>query len=202
MMFRRRVPLTWMERLRSFFLPRRGFSRTAAYFRKRVVRLKASPHAIAAGVAAGTFSSFTPFIGFHILLGFAVAFLLRGSMLAAALGTAVGNPLTFPFIWLATFEVGRFILAGGQTATHGHGPEAPDAAMLSQGLFENGISQLWPTLKPMIIGSVPLGATAAVLLYVVSYKAAAAHQARRRAKRLTAGQASVQGERSKVEEVA
>ncbi|ODN70426.1 DUF2062 domain-containing protein [Methylobrevis pamukkalensis] len=178
MKFRRRVPLSRRERLRNLLWPRRGWRRAATYVSRRIMRLRASPHAVAAGVAAGAFSSFTPFIGFHILLGFAVAFLLRGSMLAAALGTAIGNPLTFPLIWISTFEVGRFILAGGVTAATA-GPVSPSADLFSHGLFEAGITQLWPTLKPMIVGAVPLGAITAIILYFLCYQMVATHQTKR-----------------------
>ena len=33
-----------------------------------ILRLRASPHAIAAGVAAGVFASFIPFLGLHIII--------------------------------------------------------------------------------------------------------------------------------------
>ena len=57
---------------------------------------------VAAGVAAGAFTSFTPFMGLHFLFAALFAWAIRGNLLASALGTFVGNPLTFPFIWAAT----------------------------------------------------------------------------------------------------
>ncbi|WP_245883870.1 DUF2062 domain-containing protein [Hartmannibacter diazotrophicus] len=155
-----------------------------AYFRKRIVRLKATPHAVAAGVAAGAFSSFTPFIGFHFLLGFGVAYLFRGSMIAAALGTAIGNPLTFPFIWLSTFEVGRFVLSLLNVSSGD--AEAPHAALFSKGLFNEGLSHLWPTLEPMIVGSIPLGLASAAIVYAIAFKMVATHQENRRQRRAEA----------------
>src|SRR5690606_29552406 len=110
MLFRRRTNVTLRERVRIMLWPRRSFRRSARYFAKRALRLRATSHAIAAGVAAGMCASFTPFIGLHILLAFVVAWPLRGNFVAAALGTALGNPLTFPFIWGATLQLGRFIL--------------------------------------------------------------------------------------------
>ena len=38
------------------------------------------------------------------------AFVVRGNYLAAAIGTAVGNPWTFPFIWAGTYRLGSFML--------------------------------------------------------------------------------------------
>ena len=102
------------QRFRVHLWPRRSFGRSGQYFWKRILRLRATPHAIAAGVAAGVFAAFLPFLGLHILIAAALAWLLRGNMLAAALGTAaVGNPLTFPLIWAATYAGGRFLLHAG-----------------------------------------------------------------------------------------
>ena len=45
----------------------------------------------ATNTTAGVFASFTPFIGFHFLLAFALAYLVAGNMAAAALGTALAG---------------------------------------------------------------------------------------------------------------
>ena len=87
--------------------PRRSLSRSLQYFWKRILRLRATPHAIAAGVAAGAFAAFLPFLGLHVLIAAGLAWVLRGNMIAAALGTAaVGNPLSYPLIWAATYAGG------------------------------------------------------------------------------------------------
>ncbi len=56
------------------------------------------------------FSSCTPFLGFHILVAMLIAWVIRGNLIASALGTFIGNPITFPVIWLVVFEVGRYIV--------------------------------------------------------------------------------------------
>ncbi len=81
MLFRRRKKATWPDRLREFFWPRKGLTRPARYLAKRILRLSASPHAVAAGVAAGTFSAFTPLLGFHVILALALAYLFAGNLL-------------------------------------------------------------------------------------------------------------------------
>ena len=83
MLFRRRKKASWPDRVREFFWPRKGFTRQARYLAKRILRLSASPHAVAAGVAAGTFSAFTPLLGFHAILALALAYLTAGNLLAA-----------------------------------------------------------------------------------------------------------------------
>lgn len=175
MLFRRREPQTFWTKLRTAFWPRRSFRRSATYMKKRVLRLNAKPHAIAAGVAAGVLSSFTPFVGFHFLIAFAVAFCLSGNMAAAALGCVLGNPLTFPAIWAATYEVGRLIL--------GVSPVPGDAAApsgLAHALMHRDFTAIWdPILKPMLVGSVPLGLGFAAIAYGVVYLAARSFQRRR-----------------------
>lgn len=142
--------------------PRRSFWRSAQYFAKRALRLRATPHAIAAGVAAGAFASFTPFLGFHFLLAAGLAWLLGGNLIASAIGTAVGNPLTFPFIWGITYKLGQFILY----ARH-PGEMAP--MHLGHVLGHMEFSRLWePFLKPMVVGAIPLGLSVALILYLLT----------------------------------
>ncbi|WAP69890.1 DUF2062 domain-containing protein [Jiella pelagia] len=174
MLFRRRVPEGRWARFRNFLWPRRSFRRSFRYFVKRVIRLDAAPHAVAAGFAAGVFASFTPFIGFHFLLAFAIAYLLAGNMAAAALGTAVGNPGTFPFIWAATYEIGHFVTARGPA-------NAPHPDTLESSLSPSNLLAIWdPVVKPMLIGAVPLGLLGGTLAYFVVRSAVASFQARRK----------------------
>lgn len=154
--------------------PRRSWRRSFAYWRHRVLRLGGSPHAIAAGVAAGIFASCTPLVGFHFILGFVVAWLLAGNLVAAAIGTAAGNPLTFPFIWVTSFQIGTLVLGGDVPATH------PLDLELGPDLLFTSFAALWPTFKPMLLGGVILGTVAGGLGYVVVRSAVAASQAIRR----------------------
>ena len=77
---------------------------------KRLNRIRADPHAVAAGFASGVALSFTPLFGLHILLAIGMAWLLRGHLVAAAIGTAVGNPLTFPVIVSGAYGVGSAMI--------------------------------------------------------------------------------------------
>ncbi|PTW61320.1 hypothetical protein C8N35_10229 [Breoghania corrubedonensis] len=174
MLFQRRNPPHWLERVRIALWPRHSFSRSARYFAKRVLRLTASPHAVALGFAAGAFASFTPFVGFHFLLAFFVAFVIGGNMLASALGTAVGNPLTFPFIWASTYRLGH-VLLGHDPATRGHHP-------LKLDLLHQSLDAIWPIFKPMLVGAIPLGFIAGTIAYFIVYGMVRTYQATRREK--------------------
>ena len=178
MLFRRRKKASWPDRVREFFWPRKGFTRPARYLAKRILRLSASPHAVAAGVAAGTVSAFTPLLGFHVILALALAYLMAGNLLAAALATTVANPVTIPLIAIATFRVGEGVL-GIRSA------EAVSASELFHMLEHLELSELWqPVLKPMLVGAGLLGAVTAVLAYGVTRFAVRSFKARRHARLL------------------
>ena len=53
--------------------------------------------------------SFSPFIGTHLIQAVLFAYLLRASVVSALIGTIIGNPWTFPFIWLAAISFGAFL---------------------------------------------------------------------------------------------
>ena len=72
MLFKRRSPASFWQRLRGAVWPRKGFWRVPVYIYHRTVRLRATPHAIAMGIAAGVFVSWTPFIGLHFVSAFAI----------------------------------------------------------------------------------------------------------------------------------
>lgn len=167
MLFGRRNKPHWRERLGTAFWPKRGITRPFVYLAKRLPRLSATPHAIAAGFASGAACSFTPLLGFHFVLSFAVAFIARGNMLAAALGTAVGNPLTFPFIFAATYETGRWIYSflDGEKMPDSEAIEMQSEELIERGLFSVDLDQIWPVLTTMMVGSIPLG----LLVFGVTY---------------------------------
>ncbi|UTW56668.1 DUF2062 domain-containing protein [Kordiimonas sp. SCSIO 12610] len=96
--------------MRDFLWPRSGWKRASIYIWHRIARIPDTSHSIAAGVASGMAVSFTPFLGLHFIMGFGVAWLTRGNMLASAIGTAVGNPWTFPFIFALAAKIGSAIL--------------------------------------------------------------------------------------------
>ncbi|MDZ5696241.1 DUF2062 domain-containing protein [Chelativorans sp. M5D2P16] len=174
MLFKRRKSADWWERARTLVWPRRSFWRSTQYFAKRTLRLRATPHAIAAGIAAGAFASLTPFLGFHFLIAAGLAWLIGGNLIASAIGTAVGNPLTFPFIWGATYKLGQLILYGRHP-----GDVAP--MHLGHFLWHMEFTKLWqPFLKPMAIGALPLGLVVALIFYVLTRWSVIAFREQRR----------------------
>jgi uncharacterized protein (DUF2062 family) len=147
-----------------------GLNRAWRYLVHRMARMKASPHAIALGFAAGAFASFTPFVGLHFILAGLIAFALRSSILASAIGTVVGNPLTFPFIWLATYNVGAALLgreAKGEVVLDL--PAIPENAV-NAGMMdfaERLFQRIEPVFLPMLIGGTLLGLACAAACYFI-----------------------------------
>jgi uncharacterized protein len=136
----------------------------------RLRRIPASSHSIALGCAAGVFAIFTPFLGFQMLLAALLALILRGNVFASAVGTFAGNPLTYPLIWISTFTVGNIL--AGSSANAEIAQLSTGAQALSRSLRQaspdgvaTAVQGLWPVLKPMAIGALPLGGLTAILIY-------------------------------------
>ncbi|MEJ2656004.1 MAG: DUF2062 domain-containing protein, partial [Desulfobacterales bacterium] len=68
------------------------------------------PHYVAMGMAIGVFIGITPTMPFHTVLAVGLAFILRGSKAAAALGVWFSNPITAPFFYVGSYKVGIYIL--------------------------------------------------------------------------------------------
>jgi len=140
MVFKRRDKLHWAETLRSYILPRAGWRRTFIYFGHRIRRIPDSPTRIARGIAFGVFTSFSPFFGFHIILALLMAKVLRGNLLAAVAGTAIGNPFTFPIIISFALKTGNFIL--------GRDPAEHDFRRVMQA-FRDVFHSMWAAFKAL-----------------------------------------------------
>lgn len=171
-MFRRRVNLTILQRARELLWPRMGWLRVGAYFRHRVVRLPGSPYSIAAGLACGAAISFTPFLGLHFVIAAMVAWLIGGNIIASAIGTAVGNPWSFPFIWWGTLGLGEAILGSTRAM------ELPETLSLHY-IFDHPFA----VLLPMTVGGLICAALVWTAVYFISYFFVERYQ-RARAERL------------------
>ena len=76
----------------------------------RFKQLNGDPHYVALGMAIGVFISVTPTIPFHTVIALALAFILRGSKAAAAIGVWFSNPVTIPLFYKGSYDVGVSIL--------------------------------------------------------------------------------------------
>ena len=145
---RRRRPIS--QTLRYYLWPRTGWVRSVRYVAYRLRRLRGSPDSIAVGVAWGVAVSFTPFYFLHIGIAVAGSWFMGGSLLGAAIGTLVLNPLTFPLIGWLTYSIGSYFLS----------PSADFDGMgeLSMTYIINNFSEIvMPFLLPMALGGVLVG---------------------------------------------
>lgn len=171
------------KKMRAFFWPRKGFVRAWKYLAIRLARIKSSPHGIAAGFASGAAMSLTPLLGLHIILSCALAFISRGSMIAALFGTLVGNPVTLPIFFSATYWVGARVRdyaalepgeadPGPPAALDDEADAAADAVLdAAETMFDSGwsyaaIDVLWPVISTMLIGAALLVPFAYAFFYL------------------------------------
>lgn len=80
------------------------------YVCHRLIRLSDTTHNIAAGLANGAVVSFTPFVGVHFVQALLFSYIIRANYLASVIGTFIGNPWTFPFMWLLAWKVGVYVM--------------------------------------------------------------------------------------------
>ncbi len=170
MLFRRRERPSLVQRIRISVWPRRSWGRSLRYFGLRLSRTGGSPHKVALGFAAGVFAIVTPFLGFQMIIAAMLAWALRGSVFASAVGSFAGNPISYPLIWISTYELGNRIL--GDTAVTGRIDFQSKAEAFWNGLkrlswdaVSASLEAFWPILKPMAIGSIPIGAAVAAVSY-------------------------------------
>ena len=144
--------------MREALWPSAGWRRTLAYWGHRLIRLQGTPHSIALGLAIGAAISMTPFIGLHVVLTLLLCWVFGGQSLAGLIGTLVGNPWTFPVIFLFTYRIGCAIL-GFDTGIN------VTINLSLDTLIHSPFQSIAPMLGPMIVGSIP----AAIAVWWATY---------------------------------
>ena len=199
MIFKRRDKRYTFVRFKELVIPKKGWRRALDYIIFRVKRLPDTPHKIAIGLATGVFCSFTPFFGLHIFLAALIAYLCKGNIVAALLGTFFGNPITWPFIASFSVKLGQIILGypttNFETFLEHFGVAAKAVVTGIKALFGYGKSD-WNLVYnfinelflPYFVGGLILGFVTASLSYFIfrpviyAYKVA---KAKKRSKRFT-----------------
>lgn len=197
MILKRRNPRTWLRTIAEFFWPRGGWMRAATYVLHRMRRLPDTPERICIGIAAGLFVSFLPVYGLHFLSAALVAWIFRGNILAALLGTFYGNPITFPFMAISGLELGHWLLGSSNAMSFGQvmGAIGLASTEITHNLWSiftpepahwNRLGDFfWGVFLPYFIGGTIIGTPFAVAAYFLHLPLVRAYQ-RRRQKRLMA----------------
>ena len=187
--------MSFRERVSESIYPRSGWRRAATYALRRILRLPDTPHRIALGLACGVLVCFSPFFGLHIGLAVVLAFLLRGNVFASLIGTFFGNPITFPVIATASYNMGHMLLGTTDDQTplkavrHAFNEAAADVKrnllnlLGSEPTSWDGVKELAGSiLLPYGIGGLISGLATSVAVYLVSKPLIEAYQLRRRLK--------------------
>jgi len=193
--FKRRNPKSILRTVAEFFWPRGGWRRAATYVLHRMRRLPDSAERIALGVAVGSFASFLPLYGLHFLTAAALAWMFRGNILAALLGTFYGNPITFPIMAVTALELGHWLLGSGAMVSFSDAMRAIGHASgeVTHNLLAIFTSQtahwynladfFWQVFLPYMIGGTIIGLPSAIVIYFLHLPLIRAYQ-RSRKKRL------------------
>ena len=72
----------------------------------KIYRIRDFPESVAIGLAWGVAVSFTPILGLHLVICYLGTFLMRGNLIAATVGSVIGNPWTFPFFFYISYKIG------------------------------------------------------------------------------------------------
>jgi hypothetical protein len=172
-LFRRREKRGLRERLMAGLWPRIGWRGTARYYLLRLRRLPGTPARIALGVACGAVLAPSPFVGLHLIMAGALAWLLRANIPAAVLSAlVVGNPWVLPLWFAFDYWLGRQLL--GTTAN-----SALPASLSLQDLVADPLG----LLTPLLLGAALIGPVLAVITYFPTRLLISRHRARRAARR-------------------
>lgn len=195
MIFRRRDRRPWWRIVADFLWPRRGWGRAFTYIKHRLHRLPDPPDRIARGIFAGVLTTFTPFYGMHFVVAGTIAWILRGNIPAALLGTFFGNPLTYLPIGVISLQTGHAILGrpslredeisrslGGKFLDAGEDLTNNFLAIFTDrqpdwhglGIFYHEV------FLPYLVGGIVPGVVTGLAAYYISLPVIAAYQKRRK----------------------
>lgn len=194
MVFKRRSPRSFLQWLKNMAYPDGGWQRAGNYVWHRLRRLPDTPERVAKGIAAGVLVSFLPLFGFHFVTAAALAWLLRGNILASLLGTFFGNPFTFPLIVVSAMETGSLLLGHGHMVNPGRvmrgfkstwdeiGANLHAVITPAQANWDESRAFFADVFLPYMLGGTIVGSLVAVAAYFVSLPIIRAYRARRQRK--------------------
>ncbi len=118
----------------------------------KIYKIRDFPEAVAIGLAWGVAVSFTPLLGFHLIICYLGTVAMRGNLIAATVGSVVGNPWTFPIFFYLAYKIGIFFFF--------HPMEYYEFRLSF--LINNFNDLFFPTL----FGSIPV----AIIVWIITYK--------------------------------
>jgi uncharacterized protein (DUF2062 family) len=162
----------------------RRLGRLAKLLYARVVRVNASPHRVASGVAVGVWLGVFPTFGLAGPLAYLLAWVFRFNKAGAVAGAAVMNPLTSPFFWALSAMVGAAFTGTGWREIYGRIRDESYVWALSRTTFL------------YFVGNLAVATATAALAYGAAFVAVRAREKRRRARREAAAVAPLEPPRA------
>lgn len=148
--------------------------RVLRYHWLKLLRLQDDPRKIAGGMALGIFIGITPTIPFHTVVALPLAAFLRVSPVTTFIGLQIGNPLTIPAIYLASYKVGQYLLYRGNPLVF---PETFS--------FKAWIAVLWQGGVALQVGGLILAIPPAIAAYFLTLRIVQRYLRRKAAKALS-----------------
>ena len=128
------------------------FFRYIKLLKYKIVRIKDFPESVAIGLAWGAAVSFTPLLGLHLIICYTWTYLMKGNLIAATVGTIVGNPWTFPFFFYISYKFGIFFYF-----------EPLDNYEFNINFLLNNFDDLF---FPTLLGCLPI----AILIWIITFR--------------------------------
>jgi len=151
-------------------------ARLSRYTFLRIVRIKAPAGSIAMGLAVGVFAGAMPFLSLQMVLAVFLAFLLRGNIIAAALGTWWTNPFNWAIIFPLLYLLGKFFVPGVVAPLNiNEFIHLPFLDLLQRG---------WKWLLITSLGGAIVGIPLAIITYFITLRAVRIYHDRRATRRL------------------
>jgi hypothetical protein len=147
----------------------------------RVLHVDDTPHRIALSLALAIFVTWTPTIGFQMILAFALAALLGANKFVGVPFVWISNPFTFVPIYLPNYLLGSVLLGGHYSSSRFL--DAVSRASQFQGGWWARVQAwweaIWPIFLPLTLGSLIIGTILGTITYFVSFYGIRAYRKRR-----------------------
>ncbi len=153
-------------------------NRIKRFFIYRVLSLNDTPHRIALGVAVGIFITWTPTMGFQMILTVLLATLLRAHKFVGIPFVWISNPLTMIPVYGPSYFIGGRLLGGGYswatfTEAMQHAINHQDGWIAqTKACWVAVLKVFWPLWTGSLVVALILGGIAYVWIYygVIAYR--------------------------------
>jgi uncharacterized protein (DUF2062 family) len=148
----------------------KGLKRLARYWYLRLIRIQATPHNIALGLAVGVFAGLLPIVPFQIAVAVTLALIVRGNKIAAALGTWIINPFNFVPFYIMCYCIGKTVV-----------PFAIQPFDFARLEVSNIFALGWDLFAAMMVGGLVVAVPGMIITYIVAYKGITLYRKRKTA---------------------